>query len=256
MARGDVRIAVTLACEECKRRNYQTNKSKRNTPDRITLRKYCRWCRTHTIPQGDPLAGIADRGPRPTARQAAQGAPRPAAGRRRAPSRPRSRSTTFQGPLGQIGEHDVVEAAIVAGAGGEVAEPGATDDVAGVEHPEELSDDAVRRARGSRRRRRGGDGGRRPGARSTSSSTSSTRSRRKAAPRQGRARRARRPSAARPASSPSCAPRWAELQRVQWPDRRQVGQATAVVLGFVVIAGIYLGARRRAGPTRSSDWII
>jgi preprotein translocase SecE subunit len=34
---------------------------------------------------------------------------------------------------------------------------------------------------------------------------------------------------------------WAELQRVQWPDRRQVGQATAVVLGFVVIAGGYLG---------------
>ena len=34
---------------------------------------------------------------------------------------------------------------------------------------------------------------------------------------------------------------WAELQRVQWPDRRQVGQATAVVLGFVVIAGAYLG---------------
>ena len=33
----------------------------------------------------------------------------------------------------------------------------------------------------------------------------------------------------------------AELQRVQWPDRRQVGQATAVVLGFVVIAGAYLG---------------
>jgi len=48
MARGDVRIAVTLACEECKRRNYQTNKSKRNNPDRITLRKYCRWCRRHT----------------------------------------------------------------------------------------------------------------------------------------------------------------------------------------------------------------
>jgi preprotein translocase SecE subunit len=35
---------------------------------------------------------------------------------------------------------------------------------------------------------------------------------------------------------------WAELQRVQWPDRRQVGQATAVVLGFVVIAGAFLGA--------------
>ena len=48
MARGDVRIAVTLACEDCKRRNYQTNKSKRNNPDRISLRKYCRWCRKHT----------------------------------------------------------------------------------------------------------------------------------------------------------------------------------------------------------------
>jgi preprotein translocase subunit SecE len=34
---------------------------------------------------------------------------------------------------------------------------------------------------------------------------------------------------------------WAELQRVQWPDRRQVAQATAVVLGFVAIAGLYLG---------------
>jgi preprotein translocase subunit SecE len=39
---------------------------------------------------------------------------------------------------------------------------------------------------------------------------------------------------------------WAELQRVQWPDRRQVSQATAVVLGFVVIAGAYLGA---------ADWV-
>ncbi len=48
MARGDVRIAVTLACEECKRRNYQTNKSRRNSPDRIELRKFCRWCGRHT----------------------------------------------------------------------------------------------------------------------------------------------------------------------------------------------------------------
>jgi preprotein translocase subunit SecE len=39
---------------------------------------------------------------------------------------------------------------------------------------------------------------------------------------------------------------WAELQRVQWPDRRQVTQATAVVLGFVAVAGVYLGA---------ADWI-
>jgi preprotein translocase subunit SecE len=39
---------------------------------------------------------------------------------------------------------------------------------------------------------------------------------------------------------------WAELQRVQWPDRRQVGQATAVVVGFVVVAGLYLGV---------ADWV-
>ena len=34
---------------------------------------------------------------------------------------------------------------------------------------------------------------------------------------------------------------WAELRRVQWPDRKHVFQATAVVLGFVLIAGGWLG---------------
>jgi preprotein translocase subunit SecE len=34
---------------------------------------------------------------------------------------------------------------------------------------------------------------------------------------------------------------WSELQRVQWPDRKQVAQATGVVAGFVIIAGLYLG---------------
>ncbi len=34
---------------------------------------------------------------------------------------------------------------------------------------------------------------------------------------------------------------WKELQRVHWPDRRQVMQATGVVLGFVLVAGIFLG---------------
>jgi large subunit ribosomal protein L33 len=43
-----VRDAITLACTDCKRRNYQTTKSKRNTPDRVELRKYCRWCGRHT----------------------------------------------------------------------------------------------------------------------------------------------------------------------------------------------------------------
>jgi preprotein translocase SecE subunit len=34
---------------------------------------------------------------------------------------------------------------------------------------------------------------------------------------------------------------WRELQRVQWPDRRQVVQATSVVIGFVIVAGAFLG---------------
>jgi preprotein translocase subunit SecE len=35
---------------------------------------------------------------------------------------------------------------------------------------------------------------------------------------------------------------WAELQRVQWPDRKQLTQLTGVVLFFVLIVGAYLGA--------------
>jgi preprotein translocase SecE subunit len=35
---------------------------------------------------------------------------------------------------------------------------------------------------------------------------------------------------------------WNELKRVQWPDRRHVGQGTAVTVGFVIVAGAYLGA--------------
>jgi preprotein translocase SecE subunit len=34
---------------------------------------------------------------------------------------------------------------------------------------------------------------------------------------------------------------WAELQRVQWPDRRTLTQLTGIVLFFVIIAGVYLG---------------
>jgi len=34
---------------------------------------------------------------------------------------------------------------------------------------------------------------------------------------------------------------WAELQRVQWPDRKQTTQLTAIVLVFIIIMGGYLG---------------
>jgi large subunit ribosomal protein L33 len=44
-----MRNAVTLACTECKNRNYQTNKNKKNDPDRIELNKYCKFCKKHTL---------------------------------------------------------------------------------------------------------------------------------------------------------------------------------------------------------------
>lgn len=48
MAKSDVRPKITLACQECKNRNYITRKNRRNDPDRISLSKYCRFCRRHT----------------------------------------------------------------------------------------------------------------------------------------------------------------------------------------------------------------
>ena len=39
-----MRTLVTLACTECKRRNYTTKKNKQNNPDRIEFKKYCKWC--------------------------------------------------------------------------------------------------------------------------------------------------------------------------------------------------------------------
>ena len=45
---NEKRIAVTLACEECKRRNYITKKNKVNNRERIEMKKYCKFDRKHT----------------------------------------------------------------------------------------------------------------------------------------------------------------------------------------------------------------
>ena len=42
------RTKITLECTECKRRNYDSYKNNRNDPDRITLSKYCPFCKKHT----------------------------------------------------------------------------------------------------------------------------------------------------------------------------------------------------------------
>jgi len=43
-----MREIIALGCGDCKRRNYSTTKNKKNTPDRLERKKYCRWCRKHT----------------------------------------------------------------------------------------------------------------------------------------------------------------------------------------------------------------
>ncbi|OGW60523.1 MAG: 50S ribosomal protein L33 [Nitrospirae bacterium RIFCSPHIGHO2_01_FULL_66_17] len=43
-----MREIVTVACLDCKERNYSTTKNRRNTPDRLELKKYCNRCRKQT----------------------------------------------------------------------------------------------------------------------------------------------------------------------------------------------------------------
>ena len=44
-----VRVKITLACTECKQRNYNMTKEKKNHPERLETKKYCKFCRTHTL---------------------------------------------------------------------------------------------------------------------------------------------------------------------------------------------------------------
>ena len=43
-----MRDRITLACTECKQRNYDSYKNKKNDPDRIEMKKYCKFCKKHT----------------------------------------------------------------------------------------------------------------------------------------------------------------------------------------------------------------
>ncbi|MGI6106501.1 MAG: 50S ribosomal protein L33 [Lachnospiraceae bacterium] len=44
-----VRTKIVLACTECKQRNYNWTKDKKAHPERMEVRKYCRFCRKHTL---------------------------------------------------------------------------------------------------------------------------------------------------------------------------------------------------------------
>jgi large subunit ribosomal protein L33 len=43
-----MRDIIALACTACKRRNYSTTKNKKKTSERLSMSKYCRFCRKHT----------------------------------------------------------------------------------------------------------------------------------------------------------------------------------------------------------------
>ncbi|MBN1256063.1 MAG: 50S ribosomal protein L33 [Deltaproteobacteria bacterium] len=44
-----MRTIITVACTECKRRNYTTTKNKKTKPDKLDVKKYCRFCQKHTL---------------------------------------------------------------------------------------------------------------------------------------------------------------------------------------------------------------
>ena len=43
------REIITLACTECKRRNYTSTRNKRTSKDRLEIKKFCRFDRKHTV---------------------------------------------------------------------------------------------------------------------------------------------------------------------------------------------------------------
>ena len=44
-----MRTKITLACTECKQRNYNTTKEKKTHPDRMEIKKYCPRCNKMTV---------------------------------------------------------------------------------------------------------------------------------------------------------------------------------------------------------------
>ncbi|RIK06699.1 MAG: 50S ribosomal protein L33 [Acidobacteria bacterium] len=46
---SDKRPIITMACEDCKHRNYTTKKNKQNNRERLELKKFCPNCGSHTL---------------------------------------------------------------------------------------------------------------------------------------------------------------------------------------------------------------
>ena len=63
-----MRTRITLACTECKQRNYNTTKDKKAHPDRMETKKYCRFCKKHTTHKEKIIAVMCPEGPLSAAR--------------------------------------------------------------------------------------------------------------------------------------------------------------------------------------------
>jgi large subunit ribosomal protein L33 len=44
-----MRDKILLECTDCKKMRYPSTKNKRNTPDRLEFKKFCRFCRKHVL---------------------------------------------------------------------------------------------------------------------------------------------------------------------------------------------------------------
>jgi len=44
-----MREIITLACADCKRRNYTLTKNKKLHQEKLTVKKYCKWCDKRTV---------------------------------------------------------------------------------------------------------------------------------------------------------------------------------------------------------------
>ncbi len=51
MAKKEARVVVTMACTDCRGRNYTTSKNRTKQQARLELKKYCSrpTCRKHTM---------------------------------------------------------------------------------------------------------------------------------------------------------------------------------------------------------------
>jgi large subunit ribosomal protein L33 len=44
-----MRDLITFQCSQCKRRNYVSTKNRKKTTEKLEFKKFCRWCRSHTM---------------------------------------------------------------------------------------------------------------------------------------------------------------------------------------------------------------